>query len=201
MTIRLMIVSLMFVASVVNGQVVVKMEMPAQPDQPLAAMTLFDESLWINIPNALGPMGFDISGGSPPYTFQWMENGTVFSTDATVTFTPQQGGSYTVTILDGNNCAVTMPLTTQNLTNIDSEANEEQVFSASYLKETSILRLFLSLPPERAYSLQVYDLHGRVLFEKEVTDIGDVPVTLSSGLYIVSLSGEETGFTTRIVVL
>ena len=96
---------LAFTLNSISAQTVVKMDMPAQSDQPVKVVALFDEVIPEDIPVVLGLMGYEVEGGITPYLYQWMLNGAVVSTSDIVIFTPKKGDDLSLKVTDNNKCS------------------------------------------------------------------------------------------------
>ena len=91
-----------------NAQTVVKMNLPPQAKDPLKVTVLFDEEVPEGMPVVLGLMGYSVSGGIAPYTFEWMQNGKVIGTSDVVIVTPAKGDKIELKATDKNKCYSTM---------------------------------------------------------------------------------------------
>ncbi|MBN4065914.1 T9SS type A sorting domain-containing protein [Candidatus Amoebophilus asiaticus] len=72
------------------------------------ALSLFTSSTEANCGNSDGTATVSVSGGTSPYSINWSSGGT------TTTTTGLSGGSYTVTITDGNSCVSTAVVNVNN---------------------------------------------------------------------------------------
>ncbi|MDZ7739184.1 MAG: hypothetical protein U5K32_09010 [Bacteroidales bacterium] len=113
-----------------QSQAVVRMEMPEQSDKALSASTLFDELLPLDIPIVLGPLGYDINGGTAPYNYRWLENDNIISEDSMVVITASAGNNYTLVIIDNNNCTVTIPVITETSSGINTGNEDDEIVTA-----------------------------------------------------------------------
>lgn len=186
--------------SLMNAQVVVKMEMPEQSEAALSATMLFEESLWNNIPNALGPMGFEISGGTPPYAFQWMQNNQVLSEEENLIFTPTAGNTYSLVIIDEHKCSVKIPFTTQSVTGVQKTDLQEDGMIAVYKSISAILEIWFNPVLTEECELALIDMNGRKIYTGTIFSNDEIQVQLEPGVYILSVKGMEVHYTMRIVV-
>ncbi len=86
------------------AQTVVKMKMPAQANEPLKVVVLFEEPVPEGMPVVLGLMGYNITGGMAPYTYQWIQNGTTIGSGDVVIITPKKGDKFELKATDRNRC-------------------------------------------------------------------------------------------------
>lgn len=179
-----------FLHTILISQVVVKMDMASQSTDPMTAITLFDESLPGNIPSVLGPMGYDVAGGTPPYTFTWLENGTILSEESIAVITPQTGSTYEVLIVDQNNCSVLLPVKTA--TSLNERSIEETLSKVSvYLSANNQVEVKFSQPILKQVSVELYDMKGVKHYEEIITGDATFPVNVKSGIYILFIRSIE----------
>src|SRR5690606_6259664 len=102
---RILTLALSFIAvHAALAQTGVKMEVPPQAQEPLAVVVLFDEQVPEGIPVVLGLMGYDVTGGIEPYTYEWIQHGTVIGTGDIVVITPAKGDKFELNATDKNRC-------------------------------------------------------------------------------------------------
>jgi len=87
----------------------------------------------------------NVTGGIPPYTYEWSFGGNAISTDQTITVGPGQNGTYTATVTDG--CGGTM---------------QEQVIVGAPVSPAIVLNLTpdLNLPCSGTVDIAVLNLAG-----------------------------------------
>lgn len=181
-----------------SGQTVVKMAMPEQTEEALSATTLFEEKIPLEVPTHLGPMGYDVSGGLAPYTWQWLENDEILSANDIALITPTEGNTYSVVVVDKNNCSVTLPIeiSGEGLKNSGSEVNWVE-FSTGSDKNLTI-KLNDSVSEE--VTLQLIDINGRKHFETRIAMDTTIPLDIGSGMYFVYILGQDIQFVQKIMV-
>jgi len=190
--------SLLLPGIIILSQTVVKMEMPSQSEEPIMAETLFDESLPLDIPTVLGPMGYEVKGGNAPYSFHWFEEGNNISNYDIVTITPVAGNNYTVTITDQNNCSVTLPIS------VSDESLKNGSPSPHVIAFLSDRANYLTLIPDKTISIpvkiEIFDLKGVKLQENSISETMSIPVNLQTGVYILNIQSSNFQHTEKIIV-
>jgi hypothetical protein len=179
--------ALAFFLNTAYAQTIVKMDLPAQSDEPLSVVTLFDEAMPEGIPVVLGLMGFDVEGGLDPYQYAWVLNGTVISTEDILVFTPMPGDELVLEVTDQNNCTAT---TTINL--LTGDLPRQQVAAASQIRvyPTIFRDAFTVTYPDTQYPqahVRIYNLRGEMVYEEMLAGSGSLSPDLSPGMYLVSV--------------
>ena len=151
------------------AQTVVKMPLPPQAEQALEVDVLFDEALYTGIPSAIGIMGYDISGGSAPYSYSWLEGENLLKQGETIILIPASGKSYALKVSDKNKCSV-----------LDNSLWTTLLTSSSlYLK-----------PPldfEGEAEIILINMMGKRLLNTTIAGETEIAVSLSSGAYLLQL--------------
>ncbi len=110
-----------------------------------------------------GGISIKISGGTLPYSFEWMAGGHVVSTEedpANLT-----GGNYLVEVTDANGCQVTSALVTIGTLTGTGEANGLDRFIEIYPNPTSgVVFVKFHAGEMRQAALELYDVAGRKLW-------------------------------------
>ncbi|MDN5291991.1 MAG: hypothetical protein PWQ06_2230 [Anaerophaga sp.] len=183
---------------IILSQTVVKMEMPAQSEEPVMAETLFDESLPLDIPTVLGPMGYDVKGGTPPYNFHWFEGENNISNYDIVTITPIAGNNYTVKISDRNNCSVTLTISISDETLKSGSPQPHVIAFAS--DQGNYLTLKLDKTISIPVKIEIFDLKGVKLQENSISETTSIPVNLQTGVYILNIQSSNFQHTEKIII-
>jgi hypothetical protein len=182
-----MLFALAFFLNTAHAQTIVKMDLPAQADDPLSVVTLFDEALPGGIPVALGLMGFDVEGGITPYQYAWVHNGTVISTEDIVVFTPQPGDDMVLQVTDQNHCTVSVALSliTGGIPRQQVEGEENiRVYPTVFKNE-----VFIRYPETIAQTahVRIFNMGGVVVYEAKLNESGSLRLSLTPGTYLVSV--------------
>jgi hypothetical protein len=187
-----------FFTVILSGQTIVKMAMPPQPEEALSATTLFDEEIPLEVPTYLGPMGYNVTGGLAPYTWKWLENDEILSTNDIAMITPTGGNTYSVAVVDKNNCSVTLPI------NISSKGLKNKgpegkwiVFSSGFDKNITI-KLNDSVKEE--VTIQLIDIKGVKHFESRIAGDTTIPLNIGPGVYLVYVQGKNLRYVQKIIV-
>lgn len=179
--------ALAFFLNMACAQTVVKMDLPAQSDEPLSVVTLFDEAMPEGIPVVLGLMGFDVEGGMDPYQYAWLLNGEVLSTEDILVFTPMPGDELVLQVTDQNNCTAT---TTINL--LTGDLPMQQVAESDQIRvyPTIFRDAFTITYPDMQYSqahVRIFNLGGEMVHEEMLPGSCSLTPDLPPGMYLVSV--------------
>lgn len=170
-----------------HAQTIVKMDLPAQADNPLSVVTLFDEALPGGIPVALGLMGFDVEGGISPYQYEWLLNGTVVSTEDIVVFIPQSGDDMVLQVTDQNHCtaSVALNLITGGIPRHQVAGEKNISVYPTVFKDEIFIRY-----PETIVQMahvRIFNMGGVMVYEAKLQESGSLQLNLIPGAYLVSV--------------
>jgi hypothetical protein len=145
-------------------------------------------------PNQTVQIIFAVQGGLPPYLYS-IDNGASFK--SIPIFDQLPSGSYTITVIDNNNCRVNV---TVKLTSTFEEQYGQILTYPNPFED--VIRL--ELPEGVAFPIDVdlYDLNGRLIKTSthdnrliEINDLGE----LKSGVYILNVKNETAKINIRVV--
>lgn len=189
--------------SLCSGQTVVKMNMPAQAKNPLMVTVLFDEQVPEGMPVVLGLMGYSVSGGIEPYTYEWIQNGKVVGTGDIVIITPTKGDIFELKATDKNKCYSVNSFSMKVIARIK---NEDKKKESEYKISPTLVKnglLHITLPdaesPLRAI-MRIFDTNGALKHQTFITGSTDVTFDLPDGNYFVSVKTEELHKVIKIIV-
>lgn len=188
---------LLLLITAAHAQTVVKLTRPEQAEDPVSAHTLFDESLPAGIPIAIGMIGYDITGGTSPYTFQWLEGDALISEGEVAIITPVAGKDYFIKVLDKHSCSIVLPISIGQ-----SQAKKSEGGSPSLFKY--LTREFLFIQPsmhiEGGIRLKIFDTRGMLLLDERAYGENYLPVNLLPGTYLVYSHFNEIHAVEKIIV-
>ena len=140
-----------------------------------------------------GGISIKISGGMPPYDFEWMSGGQVVSTEEDPANLP--GGSYLVQVTDANGCQVSSAVVTVETLTGTGEVNGLERFIEMYPNPTSGV-VFVKFHGDemRTAAFELYDVSGRKVWVKNA--VGNEQTLdftgLAGGVYRLKIiSGER----------
>ena len=149
-----------------------------------------------------GAIEITVSGGSVPYTYNWMLDNTTVSNEEDPT--GLSAGTYICEITDTAGCIVsTLEIVVDNIVAVYENAWEDQINIFPNPLE-DVLFINYKLNDLLDVSLEVYDLRGvRVLqqhsrtndFENDQLNLGHLP----NGVYTLRISSEESFVTYKVV--
>lgn len=155
----------------------------------------------VGIGAANGAINLTVTGGVPPYGFQWSNGAT------TEDISGLTGGSYTVTITElGTGCTREASFTVQTTTVDTKEADLIRDFSLSPNPTSGLTVLTLKLENQWSVSVQVRDALGRLVFENPVVVSKDINLPLDltqqpAGVYNISVTIDRQVFVRKLVLV
>lgn len=192
---RILTLALSFIAvHAALAQTVVKMEVPPQAQEPLAVVVLFDEQVPEGIPVVLGLMGYDVTGGIEPYTYEWIQNGTVIGTGDIVVITPAKGDKFELKATDKNRCHSVSAFSMNVISRISASNSPELMGYSVFPTLVRDDRLRVNLPasdepvPTR---IRILDVNGVVHYQSIVTASTTISCNLPDGTFFVSVQTDQ----------
>lgn len=184
------------------AQTVVKMNMPQQADEKLNVTALFDEEIPEGIPVVLGTMGYNITGGMMPYSFQWILNGQVASTDDILTFTPKKGDNLSLKITDSAGCwaSTAFNLKVARLDASPGMGNIEQEISIYPTIVTDHINIKIPKRINEKVLIKIFDPTGRLVRTENISGSKSISMTLKLGVYFISAEYSGTHVVRKIIV-
>lgn len=169
----------------VHGQTVIVMELPEQSEQYIEVNPLFVDALLKNVPTAIGLMGYDIFGGTPPYRYQWFENDKVLSTSESLLLRPESGNKYFLVVSDKNNCTVKVPIP---IDENESAPKKSSIFD-NVITNLTGSQLTLSFPEDIIDLLEfsISDVSGQKVISNRASVSSSYNIALTSGVYLLHL--------------
>ena len=117
---------------------------------------------------AVGTAWVIVSGGTPPYSYQW--GGPIDTT--TDTATGLISANYTITVTDSNGCIITANLTVGNITGINkSPISNHQSVIVYPNPNTGSFTLEMDLPEVTGLSIKLYHFTGQLISSEEIGNI------------------------------
>ena len=186
-----------------SAQTVVKMNMPPQAKDPLKVTVLFDEEVPEGMPVVLGLMGYSVSGGMTPYTYEWMQNGKVIGTGDVVIVTPAKGDKIELKATDKNKCYSTMAFSLKVISRsprANTQKNDSYTISPTLVKNGVI---HIGLPDadnKLKANVRIFDTNGALKHQTYITESTDITCALLPGNYLVSLQTNVFHEVEKIIV-
>ena len=167
------------------AQTVVKLPLPPQAEQALEVDVLFDEALYTGIPSAIGIMGYDISGGSAPYSYSWLEGENLLKQGETIILIPASGKNYALKVSDKKKCSVLVPIAISETNKNSSDKTDNSLWTT--LLTSSSLYLKPPLDFEGEAEIILINMMGKRLLNTTIAGETEIAVSLSSGAYLLQL--------------
>ncbi len=172
------------------SQTVVNMKMPLQAAEALEVAVLFDEALPLDIPVVLGIIGFDIKGGTNPYTYVWLRNDSIIGTGNTIVVTPKAGSTYSLRVTDKNKCVINNSL---NLSTIKKAPafNRIEGLKVYPTMVTEYINIEFTEFVAENTQVKIFDMKGVLHMQQIITGSTTIYPKLMQGEYFVVI--ESTG--------
>ncbi|MBC7777523.1 MAG: T9SS type A sorting domain-containing protein [Phycisphaerae bacterium] len=152
-----------------------------------------------------GTISVSVEGGTPPYSYQWIQNGFILPGNNQPVITDQFAGTYFVEVKDANNCKIT----SDSLLILVLGASEPDWSSFIRIHPNptaGIIYIDFNLPEFVNTDIMVYDAIGRLI--KKTTperlqarilqvDISDNP----QGIYLLRIHMDNAQSVTKTVIL
>lgn len=196
----ILVIIFTIVAFNVFAQSVVRMKMPLQPAESLKVLTLYDESLPVNTTVVLGAIGYDITGGTTPYSFAWLKDNQVIASGDVAVFQPVAGSTYSLKVTDRNNCTFVTPIHVNAPNKVKIESGTTPRFSVSPTIVTD--KIQISVDGNRVMQLRVriFDMRGKLAQEATLVGSTELNVKLATGNYFVVIEGAGSMCAEKIIV-
>ena len=191
--------AILFLCQCTFAQTAVRMKLPQQSEEPLSIAVLYEEPVQAGSIIVMAAFGYYISGGTSPYTLNWMKDNQVIATGDIAVITPVAGSAYSLTITDKHNCTVTQNININAQRKIRKEILSEEIIVAPTLVTDYITIGFTdnSLSSAR---IRIFDVIGKLKMETVIQGNSIVPVNLPTGNYFVVVEKDELYTLKKIIV-
>ncbi|MBX2870633.1 MAG: T9SS type A sorting domain-containing protein [Saprospiraceae bacterium] len=154
--------------------------------------------------NSDGMIELNVSGGTPPYTFQWDADQ---QTDTLVSLVGVPAGDYGFTVTDANACTKSENYTVDMTTSLQEVAENQwgQLYPNPVRdKLTIVLSDALALVSNKR--LRIFNALGQEVFQRYMPDVilqleVSIPKGLDSGIYFYRIEGQQTTLASGKVIL
>jgi len=196
------IIFLLLSHSFVNAQTIVKMTVPTQATEPVNVVILFDEQVPEGMPVVLGLMGYNVTGGIEPYTYQWVQNGNVIGTGDVVIITPKKGDQFSLKATDKNKCYNTTSFSMKVISKVIGQKEEEKGFKIyPTLIKDDVIHIDLPTSDKQINAnIRIFDVKGTLMFQTFATESYTINQQLLDGTYFVSVKTDEFHKVVKIIV-
>ncbi len=149
-----------------------------------------------------GAINLTVSGGTPPFTYDW-DNDGVGDNDDTQDLTGLSGTTvYQVIVTDSNGCTSILDVTVTSVVGIPENINEMGV---SVYPNPNTGEFYISFNNfEGDLSIELTDVAGKLIYSDkravQTNQVIEVNIDdVSSGMYFINLRGKNSTFSTRLV--
>jgi hypothetical protein len=186
----------------VNSQTIVKMSVPKQSEEPVKVVVLFDEEVPEGMPVVLGIMGYNVTGGLEPYTYEWIQNGNVVGTGDIVVITPSKGDQFTLKAIDKNRCFSSTPFKMKTISKAKWESRQVDAIKVypTIVKNNIINIIFPQTENPQNAQIRLLDIKGSVLIETFTSDNYIIDKYLPDGTYFISVKTDDFNKVEKIIV-
>lgn len=133
-----------------------------------------------------GEINITVSGGSPPYVFAW--NGPSGYSSNNEDIGGLINGDYTLTIIDNNGCVSTESILVNSFVGQQNIHND--LLQVSPNPSKGIFKIDYEPMSNSSIQLNIYDLTGRLVFNKNFENQGQIILDISNktkGIYLLKL--------------
>jgi len=198
----ILIVLFLFPLFLANAQTIVKMTVPTQAKEQVSVVVLFDEQVPEGMPVVLGLMGYNVKGGIEPYTYQWVQNGTVIGTGDVVIITPKKGDQFSLKAMDKNHCYNTTSFNMKVISRVNGQKEEENGFKIyPTLINDDVIHIDLPKTDILIHAnIRIFDLKSNLMYQTFATESYTIHHHLPVGAYFVSVKTGEFHKVVKIIV-
>jgi len=178
------------------------MAVPTQAKEQVKVVVLFDEEVPEGMPVVLGLMGYNVTGGIEPYTYQWVQNGNVVGTGDLVIITPQKGDQFSLKVIDKNKCHNTTSFNMKVISRVNGqngEINGIKVYP-TIIKDDQIHINMEKSDKMKNANIRIFDVKGNLMYQTFVTESYTIDHYLLAGTYFVSVKIDDLHKVTKIIV-
>lgn len=193
---------LTFVLFAAQSQTIVKMSVPKQSEEPVKVVVLFDEEVPEGMPVVLGIMGYNVTGGLEPYTYEWIQNGNVVGTGDIVVITPSKGDQFTLKARDKNRCFSSTPFKMKTISKAKWESRQVDGIKIypTIVKNNIINIIFHQTDSPKNAQIRLLDIKGSVLIETFTSVNYIIDKYLPDGTYFISVKTDDFNKVEKIIV-
>lgn len=183
-----------------QSQTVVKMDLPPQAKEPLSVVVLFDEEVPEGMPVVLGLMGYKVTGGIFPYTYEWLQNGTMVGTTDVVVITPAKGDRFELKAIDKNRCYSTTSFSMKVISRFKNQNDDEYKIFPTIVNQGEINVVMPETADPLIANVRIFDLKGTLHYHSMITGNTTLNFSLPAGTFFVSLQTDEFHKVEKIIV-
>lgn len=184
---------------IATAQTVVRMRMPAQSENALSVVTLYNEALPIGVSIVLGVVGYEISGGTAPYQYEWLKNNQVIATGEIAVIVPEKNMNYVLRVKDKNLCSFENAINVTNSAKVAKNYLSESVKFNIQQFTNQLSVEFKGFVPENT-TLSVFDVHGMLYVKQAISENTTIPFQLPSGVYLAVIGNGQMYHVQKFIV-
>ena len=149
-----------------------------------------------------GAIDLTVTGGTPPYTFDWDNDGTGDNDDTEDLSGLTGTTTYQVTVTDSLGCTAVLDVTVTSVVGLDENTNDMGV---SIYPNPNTGEFFISFSNfEGDATVELTDVAGKLVYStlESVQTNGVIKVNIdevSSGMYFINVKGENSVYSTRLL--
>lgn len=187
-----------------SAQTVVRLSVPTQADERLQVVVLFDEEIPEGMPVVLGLMGYDVTGGMEPFTYEWVKNGNVIGTGDVVIFKPAKGDKLSLKVKDKNQCYSTTDFNLKIIRSIKADEQEDNIRIYPTVIPDGKVHIVLPFTPnetdEHDTQVRIFNMEGKILNQYLIRESTDLQLELPVGNYFISVKSATHHLVEKIII-
>ena len=170
------------------------------------ALALVD-SMIVHVPSPSSPTGsisVTVSGGTPPYSYQWISNGSTSPGDTSSVILNKLPGMYQVQVTDANGCTFTSMIL---VILVPTKEPDWSPFIQAYPNPTEgLVRIAFNLPEHADTEIIIYDAIGRLIQTRATEHLKEGILTVDmadrpDGIYLFRINLDRTRIVTKTIIL
>lgn len=138
----------------------------------------------------------EVTGGAEPYTYQWVKDGTVISTDKNFDVTSDGNDDFTLVVSDSRGCFIKNQIKIR-ITDIFSEFSSKLKIYPVPARDH--LKIEMPLKGE-VYTSSLFDANGKKLWSGEIVDEYILNVNYPAGVYILKFTSKGKTESKRVTI-
>lgn len=140
-----------------------------------------------------GTIDLTVNGGTPPYTFDWDNDGTG-DNDDTEDLSGLAATTYNVTITDSLGCTYVLPVT------VNSSAGFESLSDIGFNIYPNPTQGQFEIQGFGEYDIIITDMTGKIVYTAKGTDNSSIELNVENGIYLVKVLIGNGEFVDKLII-
>ena len=125
-----------------------------------------------------------VSGGTSPYSYEWMHNSALISTEPSIVVTPVQNDVYSLKIIDSLKCSAEKDIRLKIETGTDDRRGSHMSIYPNPARD--YIHIAVSDGPLRL-NIILYNSMGKAIWKGEISNNSILPLHYSPGFYLLQI--------------